>query len=468
MASDRPHVVVLLADQLRRDVLGCYGGRHDASPNIDAVAAESAVLASHVSNCPLCVPVRNTILTGVHAHVHGAIVNAWDEEERPYGICRDRPTLYESLATAGYRVEHVGVNHLRCDPPLQERHERIRFSASAHEHRLGLRRAGREPDMSVCKSPCIDFRGGEPVTRMYTNPNTLVWPGGEEGFLDVWLAERMTELIEQADPSEPLALFGNFWLPHCPLVCPEPYFSMYDPDRVELPDNVGVWCDAHSPMQLANLPGHVAASVTPDGWRRAWAVYLGMVRMLDDCLGRVVEALKARGLWDDSLVVFSSDHGEMLGSHRMFQKMCMYEDSIRPAMLVKPPGGGVMGRREQLTEHLGLAATVCDYTGAEPPAGSAGVSFRPVVEGAAAAGAEAVFAEFNGNSGRGFQQRAVITPDHKYIYNHGYRPELYDLRTDPGETRNLLDSDAPPAVAANLRQRLEHWMSETADPLGSA
>lgn len=458
----RPHLILLMADQLRRDVLGCYGGGYGASPNLDRLAGEAVVFGSHTINSPLCVPSRISMVTGTYPHVNGAIVNGWDEPERPYGTCRDLPTLYESLAQAGYRVEHLGVNHLRFDPPLGRRHQRITFSADPGQHAGWLKQRGMTADLSACKSPCVEYIDGKPVTRFYTNPNTLRWPHPPQDFLDCWLADRLVERIQQAGPDEPLALMANFWLPHCPLSCPEPYFSMFDPEALDLPATVGKWCDGQSPMHLVNLPGHVAAATTMQGWRQAWAVYLGMVRLLDECVGRVLAALRRRGLWDDALVVFTVDHGEMLGSHRMFQKMCMYQEAIRVPLLIKPPGGG-SGAREQLTQHLDLAATICDLCGVPVMPASAGRSFRPVLARPDAPGLEEVFLEFNGNSGRSFQQRAVLTPTHKYIHNHGYQPELYDLRADPAETRNLCQAEHPPAEAARLRDRLRRWMLDTHD-----
>ena len=210
----------------------------------------------------------------------------------------------------------------------------------------------------------------------------------------------MIDVIDEADPDEPLALMANFWLPHPPYVCPEPYFSMFDPDTFERPESVGKRFWGESPMHLLHLPGHFGSVITDEGWRTLWGVYLGMVRLLDDCMGRVIEALKARGFWDDALVVFTSDHGDMLGSHKMFQKMCMYEESVRVAMMAKPPGGGVTGRRRQLTQHLDLADTICDYAGLAPMATSQGESFRAVIEDESAPGRDEVFSEYNGNSGR--------------------------------------------------------------------
>jgi choline-sulfatase len=191
-----------------------------------------------------------------------------------------------------------------------------------------------------------------------------------------------------------------------------------------------------------------------------------MVRLLDDAVARVVDALRQRGLWDDALVIFTADHGDMLGSHRLWQKMCMYEESIRVPMLVKPPGGAARSARSQLTQHLDLAATFCDYAGAELMDGAADASLRPIIERPDAPGRDAVFCEFNGNSGRGFQQRCVITPTHKLIYNHRWDLECYDLAADPGEKNNLCadgELSTLPAPAGALCGQLGDWMRDTGD-----
>lgn len=463
----QPHIILLIADQLRRSVLGCYGGPFGATPNLDALAGSSVRFDSHATNSPLCVPARNALATGAWPHTNGAMVNAWVPEEEPWGTCKGVESYYERLAGAGYDVQHVGIDHMRADPPLPDRHERITFDLTRKQHQEYLRSLGLdEPAWPQCKTPTLEYALGKPYVTTYTNPNTGQWPHEAEHFFDLWLADRIVERIETADPSQPLALMGMFWSPHCPLVAPEPYYSMFDPDALELPDNVGRWTQGHSPMHLTTLTGHVGASLTIEQWRKSWAVYLGLVRMLDEAVGRVLDALKRRGFWDDALVVFTSDHGEMLGSHRMFQKMCMYEDSIRVPMLVKAPGPDMPGdERIQLSQHLDLAATFCDYAGIEPPARNQGQSIRPIVENPAAPDRDAIFCEFNGNSGRSFQQRCVITPTHKFIYNHGWDEELYDLAADPGEATNLCQADPPPPQADVLRTRLADWMRETNDYL---
>jgi choline-sulfatase len=206
--------------------------------------------------------------------------------------------------------------------------------------------------------------------------------------------------------------------------------------------------------------------MTMEGWRKAWAVYLGMVKLLDDQIGRVLNVLEQRGFLENALVIFTSDHGEMLGSHRMFQKMCMYEEAVRVPFWLRPPDGrGAGERRTGLSQHLDLAATVCDYAGVPPPDHNAGQSMRGSVEGASDSGCERVFIEFNGNSGRSYQQRAIVTPAWKYIHNHGFDPEFYHTAGDPLEAQNLCIAEPESKTACSLRDELTSWMRATQDPL---
>ena len=464
-AARHPNLIVLMADQLRPDVLGCYGAPYGASPHIDGLAEQSVVFGRHLTNCPLCVPARCSLATGTYPHVNGAMINGWGGPEAIYGTCRkEYGTFYESLAKARYRVEHWGVDHLECEPPIDRRGEGIAFLGGKGEHSRWLKQRGLHVDLSPCKSPTLDYENGRAIVMEYTNPNTMLWPHAAEDFFDSWLSRQVAEQIEQADAAKPLALTVNFWLPHCPLSCPEPFFSRFDPARLQLPENVGRWYPGQSPLHMMNLPGHVAASTTIDGWRRAWAVYLGMVSLLDDCVGHVLAAWKRKGWFEDSVILLTADHGEMLGSHRMFQKMCMYEEAVRVPLLVKAPGAS-KGQRPQLTQHLDLAATICDLCGAEAMPTNQGRSLRNLLQDGRAEGCREVFMEYNGNHGRSFQQRAVVTERYKYINNHGYEDELYDLAADPMETDNLCRGGQEHPQVRLLREKLRDWMTRTNDCL---
>lgn len=472
--SRRPHVIVLMTDQHRFDTLGAYGDRQCHTPNLDALAGESVIFDRQYTSCPLCVPMRTSLATGMWPSRTGVIVNHWIPEEAKHGTLRPQyKTLYERFAEEGYRVAQIGVQHVNCEPPLPQRVPSGFFRGTDGYKQYLAEHGLTPPSDKPFRSPCPDFVNGQMIVAEYTTPKTGVWPYAPEHYYDQWIAAQTVDLIDKADPDQPLLLFANCWSPHCPLTVPEPYASMYDPAKIELPANVGQWYPGQSAMQLVNLPGFMGATVDEEGWRKAWATYLGMVTLVDKSIGQIIAALKRRGFWDDALVFFTPDHGEMLGSHRLWQKMCMYEEAIRTPTFIKPPrmdrsraGARVSG----LTSHVDFMNTMFDYTGIGIDPASDGLSLRPLIEGTAEKIRDEVFSEFSGNAGRGSFSRAIITERYKFIYcrTQTYTQaeyELYDRQTDPLETRNLAADPAHRAIRDDLARRLGKWMASTGDAL---
>jgi len=464
--AKRPHVILIMTDQHRRDTLGAYGDWQCHTPHLDALADGSVIFDRHYSPAPLCVPTRTALATGLYPHHSGAMINTWIPEERKYGtLSAEHTTVFERLTQHGYRLGHMGVEHIYSEPPFRDRCPGAEFAGN-REYREYLKTVGLDvPTLWEYRAPTPEFVNGKMTSYWYTTAHTGRHPIPLEHFYDTYVANRAVQFIERNSPDQPLALACLFWAPHPPLAVPAPYDSLYDADALELPANVGQWYDGQPAMQLTNLPGFMGATLSMDQWRQAWAAYLGLVTMVDHCIGRVIESLRRQGFWDDALVIVTADHGEMLGSHRMFQKMCMYEEAVRVPLFIKPPGrrdGGSTQRRGQLTSHVDLAGTICDYAGIDSPGGD-GMSLRAVIEQPDSRTREVVFSEFNGNAGRGFFQRAAITAGHKYIYNHGDHPELYDLESDPFETQNLSAAEGHDQVERSLRRVLGEWMETTGD-----
>lgn len=470
----RPHVIVLMTDQHRYDTLGAYGDRQCHTPNLDALAEECVIFDRHYTSCPLCVPARTSIATGLWPSRTGVVINYWIPEEAKHGtLAPQYTTLYERFAAQGYRVAQIGVQHVNSEPSLPKRVPGGLF-VGPEGHKKYLQEKGlAAPSDKPFRSPCPDFVNGHMVVAEYTTPKTAVWPHAPEHYYDQWIARRAVEVIEQADPNQPLLLFANMWSPHCPLTVPEPYAGMYDPAKIDLPANVGQWYPGQPAMQLVNLPGFIGATVSMDDWRKAWAAYLGMVTLVDKSVGQVVEALKRRGFWDDALVIFSPDHGEMLGSHRLWQKMCMYEEAIRVPMFAKAPrmdrsraGSRVGG----LTSHVDFMNTMFDYAGLGVDSAADSLSLRPLIEGSADGIRDEVFSEFSGNAGRGSFSRAIVTDRYKFVYcrTQPYTRaeyELYDRQADPLEANNLAADPAHCSVRDDLARRLGAWMARTGDLL---
>lgn len=335
---DTPHIILFMADHLRADCLSCYGRLGVNTPNLDAMADESVVFDRAYCSTPLCVPTRTSMATGKWPHATGCIVNGGRfETERPWAhFSAQHRTYYEHLADAGYEITHVGIQHLRSEKPLNERVPDATIINS--EGFAALREAGHElPQRRQWWKPVPEWNNGSPVVRMSASPMYVeTLPFGAELFPDCVWADHMVRQIEQADASQPRFWVFQLWAPHPPYWVCEPYASMYDPDKIELPRNVGRWYEA-SPAHLLHGSPSQASQFMPDDWRKTWAAYFGLTTMVDDCMGRVIDAFKAKGIWNDAMALFTQDHGENLGGHGCFQKMTMYEDSARVPMLIKPP-----------------------------------------------------------------------------------------------------------------------------------
>ena len=466
--SDRPHIVMLMADQLRFDCLSAYGNLGVETPNLDILAEESVVFDHAYCSTPLCVPTRTSLACGKWPHTTRAIVNGGSfPTEIPFRtLGPEHRTIYEQLTDGGYEITQVGVQHISSDPPLAERVPAADFTRDVNYEEYLRQQGFEQPVNDQARVPVPEFENGRLSIKFYHDPRHVEKTEfGAEHYRDRYWARCMAEKIRAADPSEPRAWFFHCWAPHPPFFVPEPYYGMYDPANIELPENVGRWYDGMPPFLLLHTGGYRGSGLQREEWRRTWAGYFGLVTMVDDCIGRVVRALKERGIWDDALVIFTQDHGEALGSHRMFQKMTMYEESARVPLLVKPPGGAQTGRRRQMVGHVDIADTVCDYAAVDPLPDTWGESLRRPIEDPDAPWREATFCEFNGDHGRAFPSRAIITERYKYIHHFCGPDELYDLVEDPQETRSLAGSPQHETRCGDFRARIDRWMRETDDVL---
>lgn len=464
----RPHIIYLMADQLRFDVLDAYGDRQCPTPHLDDLCRRSTIFNRHFTPCPLCVPARSSIMTGLYPQQHGARINGWLKHEHAYGMVKTgTEVLPEHLSDAGYRNVHVGIQHVRMMPEFEMLCGNTEFIGpkSVGSHHRGLHRRGLMlPDMSVFRDPVVEHELGRPVVTAGTSARTALFPLREDLFYDSVLADQMVKVIEAHEGDKPLCLFGMFWLPHPPLWAPRAWAQLVPPETVDLPITVGRWFSGMPAMQLANVPGQLGAHCSPDQWRHAWAVYLGMAALLDHCVGKVLKALESKGMFDDAMIIFTSDHGEMLGSHCLFQKMCLYEEAVRVPLIVKTPGQKSIRYVNEMTDHLDLTAGMLDYGLADPLEGSPGISLKPLAEGQTNNQPRRyVFSSYDGNAGRGFAHRMVRSATHKLIHNIGDRAELYDLIEDPRETHNVAGREEFAQIEGELRSQLHQWMAQVGD-----
>ena len=463
MPKKQPNIVFIMTDHQRHDSLGMVQAGVEVTPNLNRLAAEGTVFGRAYNTCPLCVPARTALATGIYPTANGAVTNDW--KGATAGDCKP---MHQFLAEAGYEVAHMGVHHIRVNPPLDER---LRFAEwipkEAYNEYIAARGlatappAGEGTDRMSFSTPVMENREGRRVKKGYSNTNTAAWPGDAEHFFDSWVCRSAGEFLNR--PHErPFALFVCLWAPHPPLRVPEPYYSMFDPHKLDLPENVGIAAEKEPPGRRRGVAAQLAEGVSMEQWRKVWAAHLGLVRLADDGIGRVLSALERSPAADDTLTVFTVDHGDHLGQHRMYQKMEMYEPAIHVPLVVRVQGAA-SGRVDRVVSHLDLAPTVLDAAGIPIPASLDGRSLLPAVRDQAPLAERPAFSQYSGNPAVGDLRRAVITQRYKYIHDPNDAPELFDLENDPLEMNNIADDPSLEDKKNALHTLAANWASEHGD-----
>ncbi len=212
------NIIFLMADQLRFDLLQAYGDQQCDTPHLDALANQSTVFEHHYTVCPLCVPARSSLMTGLYPRQHGAIINGWFPEEREHGTVNAGLDLIPNrIAAQGYDVYHAGIQHVRTAGGFDANCPDVKFlgptSVGSH-HRALHKRGLMLPDMTVFRDPVLEHAEGQSRVTSGTSARTAVWPLREDLFYDSVITQKMVNAIQEHDDSKPLCLYGMFWLPH--------------------------------------------------------------------------------------------------------------------------------------------------------------------------------------------------------------------------------------------------------------
>ena len=452
-SARRPNLLFLMTDHQRADSPGMVQAGVEVTPHLNRLASRSTVFTRAYTACPLCVPARTALATGLYPTRTGVVHNDWKG-----ATAGDFKPIHEYLAEAGYEVGHVGVHHIRVAPPVEQR---VCFSkwVDPRHHARHLEGLGIDPEppegIEAFKRKVVDRADGRPTEQHYSNARAGVWPHPAEHFLDSYLAQEAVEFLRHVR-SRPFALFVCLWAPHPPLRVPEPYASTFHPDALDLPGNVGVPASGEPPGRRQAVAAQLAEGVSMEQWRRAWAAHLGLVNLADAAIGSILEALSASGRAPNTIVCFTADHGEHLGQHRMYQKMEMYEPALRVPMLIRAPGGRA-ARSDVPVSHLDVVPTLLELLKLEADLPLDGMSLAPCVLRGTPPPERPVFALFNGNVGVAFPRRAVVTRRYKYVCAPEEGRELYDLADDPLEMNNLDGHPSHRDVEERLHEECRAW-----------
>lgn len=442
-----PNILLIMSDQHRFDCLGCNGHPFVRTPHLDALAAAGVNFTRAFCPAPICTPARVSLLTGLWPAQHGVITN-WDSEA-VRGIPEGLSTFSSLLHRGGYRMGYVGKWH--ADP----RRGPLEFGFDTYDSGGGYGAWRRARGLPARPHSHGWFGETDPFIRPEESP--LAWEA------DLVIAQ----LRAQAEKGKRFFLRWDPVPPHLPNVVPEPYASMYPP--ADIPP----WPSFPDPLiGKPYIQAQQRRTWKVDGFHwRDWAPivgrYLGEISLLDAQIGRILAALRSLGLDENTVVVYTSDHGDMCGGHGMMDKMyVMYEDVVHVPLIVAGLGPKHAARTctAFVCNALDLAATFCDLAGIQPAVSFQGESLRAVLDGDAPERA-AMFSSFHGNQFGLYSQRMVREAEWKYVWNPTAEDELYHLREDPGELCNCAADPAHQQDLARLRVRLVQWMEACHDVL---
>lgn len=442
----KPNIILLTDDEHRWDFY--TGGLIEnlRTPAIDRLKRDGVTMTNAVSNCPVCMPTRFTWLTGLYASQSAA--GPRNAKDWP----RTHPTVAHALQRAGYHTALIGKLHSHCGRTLAkhhlrdlEEHTRERgfdhvFECSgrsfmANEFFEGCRYTDYLKEKGLLDKLIDDIRSRE-HRKGGTNFHSSAVLKPEDHF-DHFVCDEMIRWLDDRPADQPFFLHASFFGPHFPLDPPEPWFSRHKPEDMPIP--VGV-----------DAPDEI------DFWRKQRASYCGLVEFTDHCVGRLLDALEARGLMDDTIIIFTSDHGDMMGDHGLFFKMKPYDASVRTPTIVRDPfskraGGTVL---TDMVEAADVPATIleagCDEHLQEAMPAAPGKSFLGYARGETDAHRDWAYSEIGNLSEGGNAWRMARTPEWKYVY--GEKGDmLFNMTDDPFEENNLANDPARAARVCDMR-----------------
>lgn len=417
------NLVFVFADQWRYQATGYAGDPNVATPNIDRFAARSLNFTNAVSGCPVCSPYRASLMTGMYPHRHRMMVN--DQcLSRLYG----GPFLGECLRGAGYRTAYIGKWHLDGNG---------RNAFVPPERRLGF-------DWWKGFECSHDYQASYYYFGDDSRPHR--WEGYDA---DAQTAEACRYLREETG-KDPFALLLSWGPPHNPFgTAPAQFEAMFDARRIQLPPNVPEAFADQARKELAGYYAHCSA--------------------LDAAFGRLLDTLSATGRDQDTIVVFTSDHGDMLGSQGHFRKQKPWAESIRVPFLVRHPGGAGPGTDDTPIDAPDLMSTLLALCGVPIPEEVQGRDFSRTIEDGSPSGIEdallALYVPFHewryDNGGR--EYRGIHTTRYTYVRTLAGPWLLFDNADDPSQLRNLIDDPMQATRVAELDARLTARLREVGD-----
>lgn len=455
LAADRLNVVLIISDDLGAQSLGCYGNQQCRTPNIDALAASGVRFTRAYTQYPVCGPSRAALMSGMYAQSIGVTSNGL--AERFTENLGDRPSLSQHFIQHGYHAARVSkIYHMRVpgditagvDGPDHAASWSERFNCPAPEQwtlgsftHLTNERLKPDPNHSIHYN--LGYGTAFYVVRGAGD-------GAEQA--DHQAAAKAIELLEQrAAEDTPFFLAVGLVRPHVPLVAPASFFEPYPADEMALPPSVVEdWDD----IPRAGISKNSRGSGLNDDPRKQQVLeaYYACVSYMDTQVGKIVDAVDRLGLRDDTIILFTADHGYHLGEHDFWQKMSLHEESTRIPLIIDAPGGSAHAT-PALCQQIDIYPTLAELCGLQAPLHLQGGSLVAAMEDSDAVVHDAVYCL------RGRDDHLLRTDHWAFLRYADGSTELYDMQADPHQFTNLAADAEYAKVLAEMQSRLRDQLA---------
>lgn len=455
MNKDRkPNILLINSDQHRYDAMGNTGSRIVKTPHLDALALSGISFTHAYTPLPSCCPARQSLLAGVMPEQHKGLWNYNGGTLPVDGLSPERNIWVRQLRDAGYRTAYIGKWHVH--PDLDPTH----FGFETFE----------EPPNDNYKTPHKSVK--YPVEN---NP----WPEFPVGHFETLSVEQchshvlartcMDRVDELSKDGSPWHVRLDFSEPHLPCVPAEPFASMYPPESISPWGNFNETFEGKPYIQKQQLRNWCIENWTWDEWSVYLSGYYGIISQLDDAVGRVIRYLEEKGIIENTLIIYTTDHGDAAGSHRLMDKhYVMYEEETHVPLVLRwegvIPAGTVCS--DFISHFLDLPVTLLDLLNLPVPADYQGISFLQQLQGQPAESPrEVAFSSYNGQQFGLYCQRMIRDRRYKYVWNATDVDELYDLENDPNEMSNIASENEDSDLCRTYRRKVHEVFSALHDPL---
>jgi arylsulfatase A-like enzyme len=481
----RPNILWIMCDQLRYDCLGFNGNTIIKTPNLDQLASQSANFTRFYVQSPVCVPSRASYFTGRYPHSHHNRVNYTP-------LSQTEILLPARLQHEGYRTALIGKTHLYYHyPPTADEARRTGFDLVDLHDAAGFTdpysdyvkwRKANDPNWQLpYRRYAKDVGRLRKTLPPDANPDRAAID--EKYSETAWTGLRTRDRIaEMAGKSQPFFIFCSFWKPHGPYEVSAPYDSMYSNVNIPLPEPETLQTIGQLPLPAQKLilrgkkPEYLTSREQLEWDYRS---YYGTISQIDTEIGLILQSLKAAGAGDNTIIIFSTDHGDQMLEHGLFGKNVFFESSVHVPFFINYPGHVRPGRVDALAESVDALPTLFEFIGLDEPVECQGQSLAPLIDGSGRPGPkrEAVFSEnvipevitggnllFEFEKGKGVagirhpDAKMVRTAGWKYNYYPDGYAELYDMEADPHERHNLAADPAQKERIEHMKDLLLQWM----------